>query len=62
MPGPGQRHGTTILEHPPFTVIAATAEHMLAMKAEPPAPPTAMTSSSCYLSASTPIWHKSTLS
>ncbi|MDE0495016.1 MAG: DUF6036 family nucleotidyltransferase [Acidimicrobiaceae bacterium] len=34
MPRPDQRHGTTIFGHPALTVVAATAEHMLAMKAK----------------------------
>jgi len=34
MPRPDQRHGTTIFDHPALTVVAATAEHMLAMKAK----------------------------
>ncbi len=34
MPRPDQRHGTTIYEHPALTVVAATSEHMLAMKAK----------------------------
>ena len=33
MPRPDQRSGTTVFDHPALTVIAATAEHMLAMKA-----------------------------
>ena len=33
MPRRDQRHGSIIFDHPALTVIAATAEHMLAMKA-----------------------------
>lgn len=33
MPRRDQRHGTTVFDHPALTVVAATAEHMLAMKA-----------------------------
>ena len=33
MPRRDQRHGSIIFDHPALTVVAATAEHMLAMKA-----------------------------
>ena len=33
MPRRDQRHGSTIFDHPALTVVAATAEHLLAMKA-----------------------------
>ena len=34
LPRPDQRYGTTIFNHPALTVVAANAEHMLAMKAK----------------------------
>ena len=33
MPSPEHRHGTVVFDHPGLTVVAASAEHMLAMKA-----------------------------